>query len=131
MSDAFYSEMADIADELLTEFSTGTVVLVRRTRAAGAEIWTPGARTETRYDCVGAVAIPAGKTFVGSTTVVASDTMVVLSPRFVPEGGDSPVALEPTMDDRFVVRGRERTPKQMLRVPDDGPVVVWKIALES
>lgn len=76
----FYDDMADVADEVMTEFKQGTVTLRRTVPAASdpATPWIPGSPTVTDYTLKAAVTGVAQQ-YVDGTTILTTDEQVTCS----------------------------------------------------
>jgi hypothetical protein len=124
MSDAFYTEMAGIAGDLITEYQQGTATLEKRTPVAGMPPWEPGAFTATIYAVV-CVVRSVDRRFVDGTLVLATDRMAMVPATALPDG------VEPQANDVVHVDGRPTTIKKVIRVPEAGIIIVYKLILGS
>lgn len=119
LSDAFYLEMAEVSSELLEEFDQGVLRLARYTRSA-ADSSRPWDFTIAGpfYTDLNGVVKRVSQRFVDGTSVVNTDVECT----FAPITGD-----EPSMTDKIEVRGVLHNPVRVIRIPESGPVVAWKI----
>jgi hypothetical protein len=125
MSDAFYNDMVGIAGDLITEYQQGTMLLERRTQPpATPPEWNPPPPELQQYPIVG-VARNVDRRFVDGTLVMATDRMVTFPARSLPVG------IEPQMTDVLYVDGAPTTIKKVIRVPEAGIIIVFKLILGS
>lgn len=124
MSDAFYRDMANVALGVITDFQQGVLALEKWTPVAGAEPWDPAAPTSQSFPVVGVVQA-VDRRYVDGTTVLATDRMAILP-------ADSlPVSIIPEMSDRLTVDGEPTTIKKILRIPEAGVTIVYRLILGS
>ena len=125
MSDAFYTDMVNTAFEVVNEFRQGTLALERRTPAAtSGQPWDPDVPVATTYDVVGTVQA-VDRRMVDGTTVLATDRMVILPTKSLP------VNVVPAITDRLIIDGEPTTIKRVLRVPEAGIVIVYRLIVGS
>jgi hypothetical protein len=124
MSNAFYAEMADLALGIIDEFQQGVLALERRTLVAGAEPWDPQLPTTQLIPVVGVVQ-SVDRRLVDGTTVLATDRMAILP------ANSLPVNVSPVMSDRLMIDGEPTTIKKVLRVPEAGITIVYRLILGS
>lgn len=136
MSD-FYGSMADMARELMADFSQG-LITVRRTETEGErppdlpiwEPWTPET-TVTLYK-LDATVRPVPTKYVDGTTIRASDFQVVASDRMTLYSVDG-VPAEPVetpfdvdLAETLEIDGRAVTILETIRTPGAGTAIVHK-----
>lgn len=136
MSD-FYGEMADMARELMGEFSQG-LVTVRRTETESErppdlpiwEVWEP--ETTIRLYRLDAVVRPVPTKYVDGTTIRASDFQIVASDRMTLYSVDG-VPAEPVeapfdvdLAETIEIDGRAVTILETIRTPGAGTAIVHK-----
>lgn len=124
MSDAFYADMANTALGVIADFQQGALALERRTPAVGTQPWEPGIPLTTVYPVIGVVQ-SVDRKLVDGTTVVATDRLAILP------ANSLPVNVEPQLSDRFMVDGIPTTIKKVIRVPEAGIVIVYRLILGS
>jgi hypothetical protein len=124
MSDVFYKDMAGIALDIIDEFQQGTLALERRTPVAGAPEWEPQPPQIDTYPVVGVVR-SVDRRYVDGTLVMATDRMATV-PAY-----SLPVGVVPNMADGLIVDGQPCTIKKMLKVPEAGVTIVYKMILGS
>lgn len=86
----FYSELQEIASEVLAEFAQGAVTLTRSTSTPDPETpWEPGALTTTTYTLNAVVSGVASK-YVDGSLITASDLMITAAvhAEVTPQMGD-------------------------------------------
>ncbi len=113
MSD-IYDEMQDVATELFTDFQQGVLVLQHWTVDA------TGKRTgnSTSVPLVGVVR-PVEQQFVDGTRIIDGSDMAVFA---VP-------SVTPLMTDKITVDGRTREIVKIVRVPNAGTAVAYKVMI--
>ena len=125
MSDAFYQEMVGIAGDLITEYQQGVIALERRTQPpATPPEWDPPPSEVAQYPVVGVVR-NVDRRFVDGTLVMATDRMATLPARSLPAG------IVPQMTDVLYIDGEPTTIKKVIRVPEAGIIIVYKLILGS
>jgi hypothetical protein len=124
MSDAFYTDMAVTAHGIIDEFQQGTLKLERRTPVASPVPWDPAEPTAKMYPVVGVVR-SVDRRYVDGTLVIATDRMATLPVKGLPVG------VVPEMTDLLHVDGQPTTIKKVLRVPEAGIIIVYKLILGS
>lgn len=87
----FYSDMADTATELLTEFGT-SIVFTRRASTFDPVTGSESAITDTPTTCTGVVLNRLDE-MVGGVRVMSGDRMLVIDDTYAPAAGDK-VTLE-------------------------------------
>lgn len=118
------------AIRLLRGQRLGTITLSRITRAADEAPGQPGDLTATTVYTLDAVArgVTAGQ--VDGTLILASDLMVVASPKARTASG-AIVELEPTTSDTLSVDGAAQVIKKVQQVPAAGPAASYRIFVAS
>lgn len=124
MSDAFYKDMANTALGVINDFQQGVLALERRSSVAGPEPWDPGTPTTQTFPVVGVVQA-IDRRLVDGTTVLATDRLAILP------ANSLPTDVIPQISDRLVVDGEPTTIKKVLRVPEAGIVIVYRLILGS
>lgn len=118
------------AIRLLRGQRQGTVTLSRITRAADQTPWQPGDVTATAVYTLDAVArgVTAGQ--VDGTLILASDLMIIASPKARMANG-AIVELEPRTSDTLTVDGAAKVIKKVQQVPAAGPAASYRIFVAS
>lgn len=137
MSDWYSSKRRRVA-RLLHRWRTGEVTITRTTRAApdAATPWIPGTPTLDVY-ALDARVNGVSTEHVDGTTIVASDLIVIASPKARHTTSDgSPadgaiVDIEPRMSDILHIGGAEKTIKKVQGVPAGGPAAMFHIFVAS
>lgn len=125
MSDAFYKDMANVALGVITDFQQGVLVLEKRTPVAGADQpWDPGTPTPQPFSVVGVVQA-VDRRYVDGTLVLATDRMAIIPTDALP------ASVVPTMTDRLIIDGESTVIKKVLRVPEAGKTIVYRLILGS
>ena len=125
MSDAFYTDMVNTAFEVVNEFRQGVLALERRTPAAASgQPWDPDAPSISTYDVVGTVQA-VDRRLVDGTTVLATDRLALLPAKALPAN------VVPAITDRLIIDGEPTTIKRVLRVPEAGIVIVYRLVVGS
>lgn len=118
----FYEEMADVAQELLEEFSTfdesrpAELVLESRHAVDPDRPHDITTGQEQAVPIVG-VAIPVQTKFVDGTSILSTMTQVVVPAR--------DLGFEPTTKNILRYDGRDHKPVRMKRVPASGTPIVY------
>lgn len=117
--------LAANAARMIAERGT-TLSLIRIAHAARAEEtpWQPGEPTETTYS-LDAFVTGVTAQYIDGTTVIASDLMVVASPRATLAG--APVDLVPQMGDLIVIDGQRKEIKRISPAPAAGAPALYRI----
>ena len=124
MSDAFYKDMQNVALDVINDFQQGVLGLERRTTVAGPEVWDPGTPTVQTFPVIGVVQAIDRK-LVDGTTVLATDRLAILPAHSLPAD------VVPQISDRLVIDGEPTTIKKVIRVPEAGLVIVYRLVLGS
>jgi hypothetical protein len=124
MSDAFYTEMANTALGIITEYQQGVLVLERRTPVAGAQPWEPDVPTIETFPVVGVVQ-GIDRRLVNGTSVLNTDRMAIIPATSLP------VNVQPLVSDRLIIDGIPTTIKQVIRVPEAGILIVFRLVIGS
>jgi hypothetical protein len=124
MSDAFYADMANTALGVITDFQQGVLALERRTLVAGSQPWEPEVPLTTVHPVIGVVQ-SIDRRLVDGTTVLATDRLAILP------ANSLPVDVAPQITDRLMVDGVPTTIKKVIRVPEAGIVIVYRLVLGS
>jgi len=123
MSDAFYQDMAKTALGVISDFQQGVLALERQTLVAGAEPWDPEVPTFEVFPIIGVVQAIDRRYVDG--TVLATDRMAIIP------ANSLPASVVPNMNDRVIVDGIPTTIKRVIRVPEAGIVIVYRVVLGS
>lgn len=122
----FYAEMADVATEVLAEFKTGTPKLLRPgANTPGSETWDkPTQAAPTEYD-LDATVLPiqsdkASAKYIDGKTILGSDLVVTCA---VPE-------VEPAVTDMVLVGSKQASIKKIIRIPEVGSAVAFKLIIQ-
>lgn len=126
-----YGDLRGLVADTVATWKTGAVTLRRTTTAAPdpAEPWTPGAPTTTTYD-LDAVVKGVSADYIDGTTVIATDLMVVVSPKARDEDG-AVVDIVPTMADVLLLDGVAKVIKRIQPAPASGPAALFRIFVAS
>lgn len=109
----------------------GTTITLTRTANAPSDPETPdvpGTPAETAYT-LDAFVKGATEQYIDGTTVLASDLMVVASPKAQLAG--APVDIVPQMGDRLTIDGKEKEIKRILPAPAAGSAALFRIFVAS
>lgn len=114
----FYADMAAIADEVMTEFKQGTVLLRRTVPGASDPLtpWIPGVPTVTDYPLKAAVK-GVSQQYVDGTTVLSSDEQVTCS---------VPTVTPDTATDSLLIDGVAVTVVKNFAIPAAGTPVAYR-----
>lgn len=124
MSDAFYRDMANTALGVINDFQQGVLALERRSSVAGAEPWDPDVPTTQTLPVVGVVQ-SVDRRLVDGTSILATDRLAILPANALPAN------VVPQISDRLIIDGEPTTIKKVLRVPEAGIVIVYRLILGS
>ena len=124
MSDAFYNDMANVALGVISDFQQGVLALERRTLVAGANPWDPASTTTATFPVVGVVSA-VDRRYVDGNTVLVTDRMAILPVKSLP------ASVVPEMADRLLIDGEPTTIKKILRIPEAGTIIVYRLILGS
>lgn len=124
MSDAFYQDMQKVALEVITGFQQGVLMLEKRTLVAGENPWDPELPLTEVVAVVGVVQA-VDRRYVDGTLVLATDRMAILPAKSLP------ASVIPEMTDRLIIDGEPTTIKKVLRVPEAGVIIVYRLILGS
>lgn len=138
MSDTFYAEMREVADEILEEFAQGEVLLVRSVPGTPDpdRPWLPGLPGSMTYR-LSATVSTVSKKFVDGTLVVGTEEAAVAAvtgTHIATDGVAVPpvaVSIAPTMDDSLIVDGRPRKIKKAVAIPSAGEPVAYVLVMEG
>lgn len=118
----FYSEMADIASEVLDEFKQGEIVLLKPgTTTPGPNPWDPPVTTPPTSYPLSATAKGVSKEFIDGDTILATDLEITAAV----------FDAEPDPADTLTVDGQAVTVIKTMRIPAAGPVVAWKFIVRG
>lgn len=129
MSDP-YAYARERTVQALAAWTAGTVTLTRTTTGTPdpATPWIPGTPSTAVYTLSARVdGVAADR--VDGTTILASDLMVIVSPRATLAG--SPVDLVPQMSDTLTIDGAVKAIKRIDAVPAAGPAARFNIYVAS
>jgi hypothetical protein len=124
MSDAFYKDMANVAHGVINDFQQGVLALERRSLVAGSEPWEPGTATVQTFPVTGVVQA-IDRRLVDGTSILATDRLAILPANSLPAN------VIPQISDRLIVDGEPTTIKKVIRVPEAGIVIVYRLVLGS
>lgn len=121
---SFYSDMAAIASDILTEFKQGAVVLTHMTDT-GTPLdvdapWLGNTMTPVDYP-LSATVSGVSEEFVNGTTIVASDLEITAAV----------LAVEPVQADTVTIDGKAVTLLKIVRIPAAGTVVAWRLIVRG
>ncbi|PCI03451.1 MAG: hypothetical protein COB78_10870 [Hyphomicrobiales bacterium] len=130
----FYEDLAETADDIMSEFKQGVVTLVRATPGTPdpEEPYIPVTDSTETYSLKATVKSVEDK-YVDGTTIHATDSMVTASASMVHTHTDgAPVAnvvvnLEIQPGDIVSIDGKPVTIIKEMRVPKAGICLVWKL----
>jgi hypothetical protein len=123
-SDPFYSDMAGLALEIIDEFQQGVLELERQTPVEGDKPWEPQAPDIQRFPVVGVVQA-IDRRLVDGTTVLATDRLAILPVNSLP------ASVIPELSDVLIVDGTPTVIKKIIRVPEAGIVIVYRLVIGS
>lgn len=105
-----------------------SVTLIRTNRAApaGDTPWQPGAPTTETYTLDAVVKGVAAK-YIDGKTIIASDRLLIASPKAKRVSDGVVVDLEPRMTDKLQIGGKETTVKRVDKPSDGGVVAKYRI----
>jgi hypothetical protein len=138
MADRYSYARSRVAAKL-AEFDIGTVTLTRVTPGALPDAdkpWEPGTPTLDVYE-LDARADGVSAQYVDDTLIVATDLMVIVSPKAVHtltdgEAADGAVVdIVPVMSDTLTIDGAEKAIKKIEAVPASGDAAVFHIFVAS
>lgn len=129
MSDA-YAYARERTVDALAQWSTGTVTLTRTTPGTPdpSTPWIPGSPSTAIYTLAARVDGVAADRIDG-TTILATDLMVIVSPRATLAGVS--VDLVPQITDTLAIDGAAKTIKKIEQVPAAGAAVRFHIFVAS
>lgn len=125
----FYDDARAFADELLAEFSQGTITLTRSTFAAPANPWEQGSETTAVY-ALRATARGVSSKYVDGELILASDIQVMASPIALDSDG-AEASIVPQMADTITIDGAARKPKRIMPIPAAGTVAAYMVFVEG
>ncbi len=130
MTDPYASKRARVAAKIKL-WSTGTVTLTRSTPGTPdpSTPWIPGTPTTATYTLDARVDGVIAE-YVNDTTILATDEMVIASPKARDADGNV-VDLEPRQSDTLAVDGAARVIKQIKAVPASGQAAMFHIIVAS
>jgi len=124
MSAAFYQDMAQIANDIIGEFQQGLLALEWNT-AVGGVPWDPGDTPQVQSVYVKGVVQPIDRKLVDGMTVLATDRLAILPAL------DLPACVIPHVSDKLYIDGEPTIIQKVLRVPEAGVIIVYKLVLRS
>lgn len=130
MSDRYAYARSRVAARL-AEFNAGAVTLTRSTFAdpEPETPWLPGAATTEVFELDARVDGVTGD-YIDGVTIVATDLMVIASPRARDSDGDV-VDIVPDMTDLVAIDGETKAIKKIEAVPASGPAARFHIFVAS
>lgn len=128
MSDSFYTDLQGVVNDLLPQFSQGTVILRRPVRAADPSPSKVGdVVSNLEWTLASAIPKEVPKRYINGTTIVEGDLMIVAAVRAI-----SPAeAISPQMTDVVLVGGLLKTIKAVKQVPLTGIPVAYQIFVQG
>ncbi len=131
MSDAFYSELAGIASDVLDEFKQGEVIFLRYAAGTIDPDYPdqPVPDGDAMEHVVSATVRGVSEEDMKDTSVSASDLVVTIPAFSRVEGvkGD----FEPVSTDKVVIREGEHVIRAISRIPGSGPAIAYKVVVAS
>lgn len=124
MSAAFYQDMAQIANDIIGEFQQGLLALEWNTPVGGVP-WDPGDTPLVQSVYVKGVVQPIDRKLVDGMTVLATDRLAILPALDLPPG------IVPSVSDKLYIDGEPTIIQKVLRVPEAGVIIVYKLVLRS
>ncbi|TWG90324.1 hypothetical protein L598_000700000810 [Mesorhizobium sp. J18] len=122
----FYDEMRGVADELLSEFQQGTVLLKRVTTTPGENEWDPPGETVTTYP-LSATVKRLHQRYENGVLIVETGDMVTFAVPTIPASVEPEIpANTPALTDTLIIDGVERAISNLTPIPGSGTVVAWK-----
>lgn len=128
----FYSEMAEVASELLAEVKQGVVQLVRTTPSTPnpSTPWIPAEPTTATY-ALDAAVTGVSQQFVDGTTILATDLEITASVKARNSSG-AEVEITPNMEtDALIIDGKAVTIIRDLSVPAAGTRVALRFIVRA
>lgn len=125
-----YSPAFSRVAAILKRWNTGTVTLTRTTPGTPdpSTPWIPGTPTTAVYT-LDAVVKGVAADYVDETTILASDLMVVASPKATLAG--APAGIVPLMQDVLHIDGAEKAIKKIEPAPASGQAAMFRIFVAS
>lgn len=121
MSD-FYGEMAELASEVLAEFSQGEITITKPgIETPGPNPWDPPVTSSPVIYSLDATAKPVSEHLINGTTIVATDTEIV----------SAVFGADPDPADQMEIDGKPVTIIKVMRIPAAGTVVAWRIVVRG
>lgn len=129
MTDPYAAKRARVAAKI-KRWNTGTITLTRTTPGTPnpSTPWIPGTPTTTAYT-LDARADGVLAEYVNETTILATDRMVIASPKALLDG--VVVDIEPQMTDTLSIDGDAVVVKQIRAIPAAGPAAMFHIVIAS
>lgn len=130
MADAYTPKRVRVAD-IIKKWNSGTITLTRSTPGTPdpSTPWIPAEPTTVVYT-LDARANGVAVDYVDEVTVVASDLMVIASPKARAAGG-AVVDIEPHMTDALHIDGAYKAIKRIDPVPSSGAAALFHIFVAS
>jgi hypothetical protein len=117
-----YGRMQKTASRLMARFAQGTVTLSRAgPLTPGENEWDEPQQSPPQVWTLDATVTGVDEAYVDGDTIKVTDQMVVASV----------FADEPKAGDILTVDGKVRTVLKIVRVPEAGPVVAWRIVIKG
>jgi hypothetical protein len=121
--------LAENAARMIAARGTAVTLVRTATAAPAADTpWIPGAATETEYE-LDAFVRGVTEQYVDGQTVIASDLMVVASPKARLDG--AVVEIEPQITDQVEIAGARKAIKRISPAPAAGPAALFRIFVAS
>lgn len=121
--------LADNAARMIAE-KGARLTLTRTAEGPSDPPWQPGAPTTTAIEFDGFVRNVAAE-LIDGTNIVASDLMVVASPRATRVSDGASIDLAPQMTDTIDIGGSTKTIKRILPAPGAGSAAIYRIIVGS
>lgn len=116
----FYSDLRNVASDLLREFAQGVVEVGRPVTVEGPEEWSPPVTT-IQWTRINAVARGVSQKYVDGASIVATDLQLTV------DFGD----YNPAAGDRIRIDGKEVSVLRFDRIPAAGEVVATRVFVRS
>ncbi len=128
----FYDEMAGVANDLLTEFSQATAILIREAAGAGPA-YNPGPGEQTRFQHKGVTVRGISQKYIDGKEIIATDQMAVLSVAQIDPTTKKAisVSVRPTVKDVLTLNGVKYRIIKDLTVPAVGTSVAYILAIRK
>lgn len=131
MSDAFYTELKNIANDVFAEFKQNVVLIERDIRDSGDPLHpgVPGSVLSVDTYTLDATVRGVTARHLADTNIRSTDLVVSFAVSAELDGVR--VEIAPLLNDRFMIMGRRHASVQITRLPAAGPAVSWEAVVRS